>query len=79
MKALIYGKNKCIWCDRAKNLLEENNVEYDYRNIEDEPKYREEMRDKLPTAMSVPQIFLDGEYVGGFTELNAKSKQWQNT
>ncbi len=78
MKALIYGKNNCIWCDRAKNLLDEHNIEYEFRNIEVEPKYREEMSIKLPTARTVPQIFLDDQYVGGFNELNMKSKEWQN-
>lgn len=76
MKAIVYGKNNCIWCERSKYLLEENSIEFEYRNIEEEPKYREELAEKLPTARTVPQIFLDGEYVGGFTQLNEKSKKW---
>ena len=76
MKAIVYGKNNCIWCERSKYLLEENSIEFEYRNIEEEPKYREELAEKLPTARTVPQIFLDDEYVGGFTQLNEKSKKW---
>lgn len=78
MEAIVYGKNRCIWCDRAKNLLDEHEIPYEYKNIEENTIYREELFNTLPSIKTVPQIFIDNEYIGGFEALNEKSKTWQN-
>jgi glutaredoxin len=39
---------------------------------------KKDLIDKVPTACSVPQIFLNGEYIGGLNELKAKLQEYDN-
>lgn len=71
MKAIVWSKNQCPYCDQAKNLLKMKGIEYEERNINDGWD-REDLLAAVPGARSVPQIFLGEEYVGGFTELKKK-------
>ena len=71
MKAIVWSKNQCPYCDQAKNLLESRGIEYEERNINDGWD-KEDLLAAVPTARTVPQIFLDEELVGGFTELKKR-------
>jgi glutaredoxin len=68
MKAVVWSKNNCPFCDQAKNLLKLKGIEYEERNISRDWT-REQLLEAVPTARTVPQIFLDDELIGGFTEL----------
>ena len=68
---IVWTKPGCPFCDMAKNLLKQKGMEYEERNI-GEGWTREQLLEAVPTARSVPQIFLDEEYVGGFNELRKK-------
>ena len=70
-KAIVWSKNQCPYCDQAKALLRLKGIEYEERNINDGWD-REDLLAAVPTARTVPQIFLGEEYVGGFTELKKK-------
>ena len=70
MKAEIWTKQNCPYCVRAKSLFATKGVEYD-EYIIGETVTREELLEKAPNARTVPQIWLDGSYVGGYTELAA--------
>ena len=76
MKALIYGRPGCSYCEKAKTLCTLKGIAYDYKIIGEDIQ-----RDKLEemvgdTVSSVPQIFLISEgfseYVGGYTALEVK-------
>jgi glutaredoxin len=71
MKAIVWSKYHCTFCDQAKALLESKGIPYEERKIGD-GFTKEELLEAVPTARAVPQIFLDGEYVGGFNELRKK-------
>lgn len=71
MKAVIWSKYHCSFCDQAKKLLEMKGIEFEERKIGD-GWTKEELLEAVPTARTVPQIFLDEEYVGGFTELKER-------
>ena len=71
MKAIVWSKNQCPFCVQAKALLESRGIEYEERNVSQDWT-REQLFEAVPTARTLPQIFLDGEYVGGFTELRKK-------
>lgn len=71
MKAILWSKEQCTFCDQAKALLESKGISYEERKIGD-GYTREELLEAVPTARTVPQIFLDDEYVGGFNELKTK-------
>jgi len=59
----------------TKHLLEISGVEYEERNIQSGDWTREQMIEAVPNAKTVPQIFMEGEYVGGFTELQKYMKE----
>jgi glutaredoxin len=71
MKAIVWSKEQCTFCDQAKALLESRGIPFEERKIGD-GFTKEELLEAVPTARAVPQIFLDGEYVGGFNELKTK-------
>jgi glutaredoxin 3 len=68
MKAIVWSKYHCPYCDRAKNLLEVNGYQIEERKIGD-GFTKEELLESVPTARSVPQIFVNDEYIGGYTDL----------
>jgi glutaredoxin len=71
MKAIIWSKYHCTYCDQAKALLTSMGIQFEEKKIGDGYS-KEELLEAVPYARSVPQIFLDGELVGGFTELKQK-------
>ena len=70
MKAVIWSKYHCPYCDQAKALLNMKGIAFEEKKIGD-GYTKEELLEAVPTARTVPQIFLDGELIGGFTELKA--------
>ena len=68
MKAVVWSKNACPFCDQAKNLLKSKGIEFEERNVS-EDWTKEQLLEAVPTARTLPQIFLDNNYVGGFVEL----------
>ena len=71
MKAIVWSKDQCPHCTQAKALLESKGIEYEERNINNGWD-KDDLLEAVPTARSVPQIFLDEEYIGGFNELRKK-------
>jgi glutaredoxin len=71
MKAIVWSKNQCPYCDQAKALLKMKGIEFEERNVSTDWT-KEQLLEAVPTARTVPQIILDGELIGGFTELRAK-------
>ena len=68
MQAIVWSKYHCPYCDQAKMLLQQKGILFEERKIGD-GYTREDLLEAVPTARTVPQIFLDGELIGGFTEL----------
>ena len=68
-KVEIYTKLYCGYCYRAKRLLESKGVDYDEYDITLGGPKRAEMMERKPDAYTVPQIFIDGEAVGGSDDL----------
>ena len=71
MKAIVWSKDSCPYCDQAKALLKSRGIEYEERNVSLDWT-REQLLEAVPNARTLPQIFLDQELVGGFTELRKK-------
>ena len=71
MKAIVWSKDSCPFCTQAKALLESRGIEYEERNVS-QGWTREQLLEAVPTARTLPQIFLGEEHVGGFTELRKK-------
>ena len=71
MRAVIWSKRSCTFCEQAKSLLKSKGIEYEERKIGD-GWTKEELLEAVPTAQTVPQIFLEEEYIGGYQELKLK-------
>ena len=70
MKAIVWSKDQCPYCVQAKALLASKGIEYEERNIMHEWT-KEQLLEAVPTARTLPQIFLDDVAIGGFNELKA--------
>jgi glutaredoxin len=70
MKAIVWSKDNCPFCDQAKGLLKMKGIEFEERKI-GHGYTKEQLLEAVPTARTVPQIFLDESLIGGFTELRA--------
>jgi glutaredoxin 3 len=69
-KAIVWSKNSCPFCVQAKALLEARGIEYEERNVSTDWT-REQLLEAVPNARTLPQIFLDDQHIGGFTDLRA--------
>ena len=76
MKATIWSKYNCPYCDQAKALLKNKGIPFEEKKIGDGYS-KEELLEAIPNARTVPQIFLDDKLIGGFQELNEHLKKVQ--
>ena len=67
-RVTVYTTQMCPYCVQAKRLLGERSIPYDEVDVSDDT-LREEMIRKAGGKRTVPQIFIDGSHVGGYTEL----------
>ena len=73
----VYSKPNCPYCERAKALLTLKSLEYkeiivDVGQVKDENKEYitvAELKTRIPSAQTVPQILKDEAIIGGFQEL----------
>ena len=70
MKVTIYSKPQCPFCVQAKALAEREGYELTYKML-DEDFDRETLMETFPGARTFPQIIVDGDKIGGFTEFKA--------
>lgn len=73
MKVLVYSKEKCPYCEQAKSLLTRKEIPYRELDVT-RPEVLDQLRELVPGARTVPQIFIDGKYIGGYTDLVAHFK-----
>lgn len=69
MKAKIYGSDFCPNCTQAKNYLDMKQVEYEYFTLDEDISIQELNELVGFQIRTVPQIFMNDDYVGGYNEL----------
>jgi glutaredoxin 3 len=69
-KIEMYTTPFCGYCARAKSLLEKKGAAYEEVDVMMDEKKRTEMRERAKRS-TVPQIFINGQYIGGSDELAA--------
>ena len=69
-KVEIYTTPFCGYCARAKGLLESKGAAYEETDVMEDDKKRTEMRERAKRT-TVPQIFINGQHIGGSDELAA--------
>jgi glutaredoxin 3 len=70
---IVYTTEPCSYCARAKGLLKTRGVEFSEVNLARDPEGRVELA-KQTGMMTFPQVIVDGELVGGFTEVQAAAE-----
>lgn len=65
---VVWSKVSCPFCSQAMQLLESKGIDYEVRTV-GAGWSREQLLEAVPNARTVPQIIIDGESIGGFTEL----------
>ncbi len=65
----VYSTGICPICDKTKSLLEKWGVPYDEVRIDQNQSGLREFSKITNNARSVPQITIDGKWIGGFSEL----------
>jgi glutaredoxin 3 len=64
----MYTTRWCGYCVRAKTLLDSRGLEYEEISLNDDAGFRQRLLE-LTGGWTVPQILVDGEPIGGYTEL----------
>ena len=70
-KVEIYATMWCPYCARARALLKQKGVAYTEIDLDEQPGRRAEMIERAHGGRSVPQIFIDGEHIGGCDDMMA--------
>ena len=68
MNIEIYTKPFCLYCHRAKALLDSKGLKYKEIDVSSDQDLQQEMRERSERR-TVPQIFIDGHHIGGSDEL----------
>jgi glutaredoxin 3 len=67
-KIRMYTTRWCGYCVRAKALLESKGVDFEEISLDEDPSFRQMLFDRTG-SWTVPQIVIDDEPIGGYTEL----------
>lgn len=67
MEYVVYGKVGCSFCDKAKALLDQKGIDFTYVDIGEDSAALEMIKSR--GCRTVPQIVVNGDWIGGFTEL----------
>lgn len=73
---IIYTTRTCPYCIRAKHLLEDKGLSYQEISVDGKPDVRAEMVEKARRT-SVPQIWINGQHIGGCDDLHALNRSGQ--
>jgi thioredoxin reductase (NADPH) len=69
MKIVIYSKNNCHFCTKAKELLTKLGLEYTEKKMEDFSSVDAMLKDIGKKVKSMPQVKIDEQLVGGYNQL----------
>ena len=65
----VFSTVRCPICDKTKNLLQKWGIPYQEARVDTDHGALREMAEKTEGARTVPQITIDGKWIGGFSEL----------
>jgi glutaredoxin len=69
MRAVIWSKDNCIYCTKAKDYLNKKHVKIEERNVESGNWSMFDLQKSVPGARAFPQIFIDGKYIGSYDKM----------
>ena len=68
-KIEIFTGPNCGYCEAAKALMRESGLAFEEIDLAADPDNMEDFRIRLPRVKAIPQIFVDGEHIGGLEDL----------
>ena len=71
MKAKIYYKSACPFCQKALQILANHNIETESFEVSNNPELREKISSSVGGYQTVPMIFIDDNFIGGCSELQS--------
>ncbi len=71
----VYTGAYCGYCNAAKKLLQTANVPFEEISLDDKPELRQKLSEENGNYRTIPMIFIDGKFIGGYTDLQALQKQ----
>ena len=69
MEIIVYSKNNCVYCNKAKTLLKNLGLDYKEKKMEDFESVESMLEDIGKKVRTMPQIKIDGKLVGGYNQL----------
>ena len=66
---VIYSTRYCGFCNQAKMLLKRKGLEFQDIAVDGDPELRAKISEKAGGFRTVPMIFIDQKFIGGYTEL----------
>ncbi len=69
MEVIVYSKTVCPYCTQAKAFLKKHEIAFEERNLDNDEERVKFYENVGNGVRSVPQIFVDGERIGGYQEL----------
>ena len=69
MEIIIYSKNNCVFCNKAKHLVKSLGLTYTEKKMEEFDSPQAMLEDIGKQVRTMPQIKIDGKLVGGYNQL----------
>lgn len=69
MKIIVFSKNNCVYCNKAKTLLSNLGLTYEERKYEDYKSVDKLLEDIGKKVRTMPQIKIDDKLIGGYNQL----------
>ena len=69
MEIIIYSKNNCVFCTKAKHLVKTLGLEYTEKKMEEFDSPQAMLEDIGKQVRTMAQIKIDGKLVGGYNQL----------
>ena len=66
--AIVWSKDNCQYCEAVKVIVRQQGYEVEERKI-GHGWTVQQLHESVPTAKTVPQVFLDGQYIGNYDSL----------
>jgi len=74
-EVVVWTKSGCPACVNAKRLLDSKKVKYQEKKLGSSPSMQKAFAIATKGAKSIPQVFINGEHIGGFDDLQNLQKR----
>jgi glutaredoxin len=75
---VIYGTQSCSWCKKATELASDYNLEFEYRDVETNQEWQNELLKAVPNCNTIPQIVWHDKVIGGYEQFASEIENTRN-